>query len=794
MPPLKLVVAIGLGLLLPASRGAERAPTLILELNDSGRTHAWVTWTGPMPDSVGQALAETAGCPGTRPRAPMPDPRSVHVECRAPLQKNALRWTAHWDLRPLKQELGRLGVDRLEIHVSHSRTAFSHLDPASLFQAHEGSINDYYVAEASLNELNGLTLEAGISDAQVWRAAEVAALILLLPLVLLAVRPSGPILVMAAGQALFVLAATAWLWATLPLNVPASVPLPWNFLVLLAPLSAGASIGALLAGGAQRWLFLWRGIRAAAFVTLLPALLNVYSNMLAWALACLAVILICYWRVRRVTKHRLVTVSEGELPARVQQLAARAGARVKSVQILTGGEDPPAAFATRVGGIILTGGLLRALSRREVDAIVSHELSHVRHPSFVVPRGASILMAVAVVTAFLAPGMLSWMPLALPPAFLMYRAYRRRNERIADADAVTWSADGEAFVSGMVRVTKGHGTPLEWPWWTRPLMPHPATMERLRSAATRAGISEQRFQELLATEGPPPDTYPVPVPSGAEGVAFSSADRKRLNVRLSLVALAIPIAFGVAAPFIGYIAALIAGALAACLLPEWIISRQRMRARAQLSGRPGTFCAFSPAAEPRIYDGSFDYDWGFAAFEADRLVFRGDRSKWTVTRSELERTWIDGGPFNWMPRTGVCLRLKNGRTFCLRPLDGSFGWGAPRASARLLRAATEWQAAEGVESSGTGDFDFASVKGQPPPPYTWGTLMKGMPRYAAITLAVQWVALTAAGGNDLGNPGGLLGPVAVTAALTAFMAYPGVRRGKHSVLVSSAAASTGPTQ
>jgi len=729
------------------------------------------------------------GCPSSVPSAGTSRSSSVRVECQAPIKKDGLRWSAHWDLTALSTELTRLGADTLDININHPRTGFSKVLPATISQARGSGFNVSYHGRLRLSDLHDVTLEAGIQPQQIWRVAVVAGLVVLLPLLLFAIRGGGPLIVMAGAHGLFCVGATAWLWATLPLNLGAQVPLPWNLLILSAPMAVAVWTGSHIAGGPRRHVFFWRGIRAVAFLTLIAGLFSLGASILPWTLCCTGAIAVCFWRLRRAGRQRLQPVIEGELLTRVRQLAARAGTTVKSVQLIVGGEDLPAAFATRYRSILLTGGLLAALSRREVDAIVSHELSHVRRPSLVAPKGSAFLMAGAVVLALLVPASLEWMPLLLPPAFLLHRAIRRRNEFRADADAATWSGDAEAMITGLVRVSRCHGMPLEWPRWVKPLMPHPPTLERVRALAFRAGIPEARFQELLAVPvDQPAERYPVSGSSAPAGGAFTAEQRKRLNIKLSLVALAIPIAFGIAAPFIGYIAALLIGALTACLLPESVLMRNRGRARRLLCGRPGVFCGFSPSVEPRVYDGSFDYDWGFAAFEGECLIFRGDRSSWTVTRGEVEQVWLAGGPFQWFPRPAVGFRLKSGLAICLRPLDSSFGPAAPRAAAALLRQAAAWHTAAEAGSVTTGNFDFGSVQGQPPPRHTWRTLLRGLPRYAGITLVIQWTILAAVSGIEWANPSRLLGPLAITAALTVFMAYPGVRRGKQPVQSTSTAA------
>jgi heat shock protein HtpX len=70
-----------------------------------------------------------------------------------------------------------------------------------------------------------------------------------------------------------------------------------------------------------------------------------------------------------------------ELHAMVQDLAARADLPMPRVYIIP--EEAPNAFATgrnpRNGVVAVTEGLLRILDRREVAAVIAHELGHIKH-------------------------------------------------------------------------------------------------------------------------------------------------------------------------------------------------------------------------------------------------------------------------------------------------------------------------------------------------------------------------------------------------------------------------------
>ena len=74
-------------------------------------------------------------------------------------------------------------------------------------------------------------------------------------------------------------------------------------------------------------------------------------------------------------------VQAPELYAMVQDLAVRANLPMPKVYVIP--EDAPNAFATgrnpRHGVVAVTEGLLRILDRREVAAVIAHELGHIKH-------------------------------------------------------------------------------------------------------------------------------------------------------------------------------------------------------------------------------------------------------------------------------------------------------------------------------------------------------------------------------------------------------------------------------
>jgi len=96
-----------------------------------------------------------------------------------------------------------------------------------------------------------------------------------------------------------------------------------------------------------------------------------------------------------------------------------------------------------------------------VDAIVAHELSHIRRGHAQQFRGALVAVPLVFAVSFVMPGFCLWAPLLLPIGFLATMAMRRRQEWIADADAAALTGGPEALIRGLARATGGRRLSLE---------------------------------------------------------------------------------------------------------------------------------------------------------------------------------------------------------------------------------------------------------------------------------------------------------------------------------------------
>jgi heat shock protein HtpX len=95
---------------------------------------------------------------------------------------------------------------------------------------------------------------------------------------------------------------------------------------------------------------------------------------------------VSYWFSDKIvlSMYRAQPVTEAQAPdlyAMVRRLTQRAGLPVPKIYIIPG--DTPNAFATgrdpQHGVVAVTEGIMRILSREELEGVISHELAHIKH-------------------------------------------------------------------------------------------------------------------------------------------------------------------------------------------------------------------------------------------------------------------------------------------------------------------------------------------------------------------------------------------------------------------------------
>jgi len=365
-------------------------------------------------------------------------------------------------------------------------------------------------------------------------------------------------------------------------------------------------------------------------------------------------------------------VTSGELRDRAFALAAEAKVRLGQIYVVPAGKARQAnAFAHSANNLIFTEYLINELTKREVDAVIGHELTHLKkgHPRWL---GSSFTFSLGAVIA--AWAFLPWPTYAGPIFDVLFAAVplltfyfvSRRFEFIADAGSVKLTGDGVALISALAKLHGLNQLPLSWGKWSEKLLTHPSTLRRARAIARVASIPESRIAEILqsvaafrslATAG---DQQHYSIPSSSTGAAkvFSTklkasmmrpARFLRAFITVFLPALllfcltkllpSIP-------DFIAAIVVLILGLAASLTFSNWgpFLSYAGLRRKltekftqqgiflAQWNGR---LTGFSPGDHPRIYEGNHSWDIGGLFLFNDRLCYWGEETTFSLRPSQI---------------------------------------------------------------------------------------------------------------------------------------------------------------
>jgi len=231
----------------------------------------------------------------------------------------------------------------------------------------------------------------------------------------------------------------------------------------------------------------------------------------------------CMARYRRLAGLELHAVTWGELRSRLFTMAETVKVPLKQLHIMPMARSRIAnAFALNDQSVILTDYLIDRLSRRELEAVMAHELAHLRlrHPW----KLALAILAVIVpsVLVLFVIGGYRYLGLVVLFGLLVRMVVSRRFEYQADAEAVRICGDPEALISGLAALGEANGLPVHWGRGIELLMTHPSTLRRIERIAAQAGTPADRLAALLRREGLGDAPYEQPPSLLHAGKAFSS--------------------------------------------------------------------------------------------------------------------------------------------------------------------------------------------------------------------------------------------------------------------------------
>jgi Zn-dependent protease with chaperone function len=505
------------------------------------------------------------------------------------------------------------------------------------------------------------------------------------------------------------------------------------------------------------------------------------------------------WWAWRCRFGEIRTVESGEFLERVRALAQKAGVEVKKVCLLRNlMPHETNAFAMSGAQVIVTEGLIRSLTRREVDAVVAHEIGHLGRRRI----GARIVAAFAGV---LCGGLLFWrltfessapaLSHSLPPtliALALISAYfSRRHEFSADARAVELTGDPEAKIAALARIAQLRRTPLAWGGIQGSILSHPSMRNRVLAIARRFQLPEDRALAIL--ENPDilgGEAYDVrhSLPAELEGgdPIFNLAAKLNFQVRMgwlveaSILALLVGLSSAALPLFELTLRLILHGPLAAywrhyrlilltpvgLALPAvfWLqlrigrwfalhfMKQMKRRIGKRLGCEEGAmFVGLRPGDRIEVTEGFYDWDLGFLNLTEDRLVYTGERAQFSLPRSAITGLEIKKGPFAWTRAYAVVVDWVGG-AFSLARADR----GCPRGQARRLEAElNRWWKAGGAPVGTTSELPEPVLPEVQPDRFTRSRLLRW--------LGTKTVKLFVAGmlvGALMQNPAVLIVPFA----------------------------------
>lgn len=385
-------------------------------------------------------------------------------------------------------------------------------------------------------------------------------------------------------------------------------------------------------------------------------------------------------------------VTSGELRDRIFALAGKAGVKLQQIYVLSAAQGQLAnAFARSDNAVMLTASLLRHLSKREVDAIMAHEIGHLKegHPQTRVRVTVATIVVANIVGASLS-SMLNlehWAPavfsFSLAASIFVVHFLSRSNERHADSIAINLTGDPEAFITGLAKISRLNLMPLHAGGWAESIETHPATMRRLQDVAGYSGISPQRLKELLDAPAGEEERYGLVQIDEAKEKIFSTAFKSKYIFRISWAILATVIGAPVSLAFMlprlqlqGPIKwAVYAGGLLFTFglyqlvrnfASFWGYGSLQQGLRAKLGRQgfldaagDGVLVGFAPASEPRKYEGYLLWDAGLLQLTDDRLCYVGEETRFALRRGQVLDIYLGDSQPLWLRQKHLYIRWRD---------------------------------------------------------------------------------------------------------------------------------------
>jgi Zn-dependent protease with chaperone function len=399
-----------------------------------------------------------------------------------------------------------------------------------------------------------------------------------------------------------------------------------------------------------------------------------------WMLAAFAVAVIASRARQKFLGMQPQALTTGDLRDHAFAMARKLGVKLQQVYIIPSGKGQMAnAFARKGNVISFTDFLLQRMTRREVNYVLGHEMTHLKlgHPG-------KLAMA-AVVSYFVAITGLGFLDfffhLSVVPRYALIVGFltlarffwSRRFEYAADAGAVEVTGDPEAAISALFKLSQLNTLPIHWSNWSEKWLTHPSSLRRAHAIARKAGIPMERVPNIARTAAAADDHYVLPE-TVTPGVKVHSSHTKqggtlRVAYTMLSVLIFIPAGFallanrffqhfplrsvlffaGFAATFAMYYAC--ANFLPPMRLPNLVAALKSKLAKEGVlaDAWDGVFVGLSPAAAPRNYEQNTNWDLGCLFLRSDRLCYWGEETKFSLRPDQITAITLAPGMPGLLP-------------------------------------------------------------------------------------------------------------------------------------------------
>lgn len=210
--------------------------------------------------------------------------------------------------------------------------------------------------------------------------------------------------------------------------------------------------------------------------------------------------------------YKMLRLAPCELYYSAMRIAQIFGRKVTEVRIL---KDMPFRFINAMAyageGVLLSEDLINNLTKKEVDAVIAHEIGHIADEKLwnlgtlfwlvlmLIYIGLSAVFTKLIISL---PGNLfflhyiNWMSLFLVPHLINLK-YCRWRESIAENN-VKGLDSPEAIISADYKLYALENYPLDSPWWWNIISSHPAPKDRFKTAARLYNLSGADIECITA--------------------------------------------------------------------------------------------------------------------------------------------------------------------------------------------------------------------------------------------------------------------------------------------------------